>query len=533
MWTDIKILNQYVPKRKLILFIIATFSNAFLNLATALIIQQATEMQGENSVHKIIVFGLSSMLLYAYVAISFLFINYIETSLVYSVSIGMKKTLLKIFTFRKTEFKNSEKISILTNDMQLFIDRFLMQILDIPIYIIMFGVPLIYMLSQNWLMGLLFGIGSITLPFPQILLNKKLSDWGKQLSEKKAVLLQVTSDEINGRTTIIYNNSLTFMLKYGEKKIKDSENAWLWSNVWLQIALAFSMLLKGVVQIVPFIMGFLMIVHGGNLSFAVLLALFLISQQMGQPIQQILLAFSRVQTMKKVCTKIFNILNDNQEISISNLSDSPKDFESLVIRHLSKSFGEIQIFDNFSYTIPFGAKILIKGKSGSGKSTLLKLITDDLQTDQGEIFLQQHEQKTTLSPKDFGVINQEPFIFNGSLTYNLCLEQAFTKKELLEVLEAVHLEEFSLDYLLINNGENLSGGQKIRLELARFLLRKKKLLLVDEVTAALDDSTAKAVRSLIYSLPITIIEVAHHIDDESRYDDIILLERRGTDESYS
>lgn len=87
--------------------------------------------------------------------------------------------------------------------------------------------------------------------------------------------------------------------------------------------------------------------------------------------------------------------------------------------------------------------------------------------------------------------------------------------------------------MIQNNGENLSGGQKIRLELARVLLRNKSLILVDEVTASLDKKNSKKIRDLIYSLSgVTIIEVAHHIDDESRYDNIITIGKEGWHENY-
>ncbi len=68
----------------------------------------------------------------------------------------------------------------------------------------------------------------------------------------------------------------------------------------------------------------------------------------------------------------------------------------------------------------------------------------------------------------------------------------FDDSDLLQVLREVNLaQDLDLSTVLQNNGENISGGQKIRLELARFLLRKKQLMLVDEVTASLDNETAQ------------------------------------------
>ena len=78
-----------------------------------------------------------------------------------------------------------------------------------------------------------------------------------------------------------------------------------------------------------------------------------------------------------------------------------------------------------------------------------------------------------------------------------------------------------LDVKIENNGENISGGQKIRLEIARPLLRQKEVLLVDEATASLDPENAKKVHELILSLPLTIIKIAHHIDQKAHYDQII------------
>ena len=89
------------------------------------------------------------------------------------------------------------------------------------------------------------------------------------------------------------------------------------------------------------------------------------------------------------------------------------------------------------------------------------------------------------------------------------------------------IDEFQdiLNVEIHNNGENISGGQRVRLELARFLLREKDILLADEVTSALDEKNSRLVRDLIFSLPITVLEIAHHIDEEERYDQILELRK--------
>ena len=111
--------------------------------------------------------------------------------------------------------------------------------------------------------------------------------------------------------------------------------------------------------------------------------------------------------------------------------------------------------------------------------------------DEGDIFVQYDgNQITSHFQGNIGLISQHPFLFNDTIRYNLTFGQPFQDHELLEVLDRVGLiDEFQdiLNVEIHNNGENISGGQRVRLELARFLLREKDILLADEVTSALDE----------------------------------------------
>ena len=122
------------------------------------------------------------------------------------------------------------------------------------------------------------------------------------------------------------------------------------------------------------------------------------------------------------------------------------------------------------------------------------------------------------------MIQQNPYLFNATIRENLSLGQDFQDEQLLTVLQQVGLDqEFpeGLDFQVEDNGKNVSGGQRVRLEIARFLLRQKDILLADEITAALDPANARKVRQLLLSLPIMIIEVAHYVDDLSVYDAVM------------
>ena len=264
-----------------------------------------------------------------------------------------------------------------------------------------------------------------------------------------------------------------------------------------------------------------MISKGYSLTFPVLLGLFAASQTLRQPLQQVLYGFVFIQGSKTVTQRIFDILHQS---NLMEVKESPVSFKTISVSNLIKKFGEKIVFDNINFDLMKNEKMLIKGPSGSGKSTLLKMMTGEIPLDCGKVCLKYGNKEFKLSVNEFGVISQEPFIFNGSVRFNLSLHQKFNDKSLLEVLAEVGLEnDLVLDDELVNNGENISGGQKIRIELARFLLRKKEILFVDELTAALDNENAKKVRDLIFSLPLTVIEIAHHIDNIEHYDKILTL----------
>ena len=84
--------------------------------------------------------------------------------------------------------------------------------------------------------------------------------------------------------------------------------------------------------------------------------------------------------------------------------------------------------------------------------------------------------KTSYFIRQVGIISQQPFLFNDTVRYNLSLGQEFSDQELETVLRQVKLDHEltdGLDFVITNNGENISGGQRVRIELARFLLRKR------------------------------------------------------------
>ena len=195
-----------------------------------------------------------------------------------------------------------------------------------------------------------------------------------------------------------------------------------------------------------------------------------------------------------------------------------------VLRHVSARFEA-------------GRAYAIVGGSGSGKSTLLNLLLAENTGYRGSVLLDGTELRE-LSPEALyglmSVIQQNVFVFNASIRDNVSMFREFPQEALDEAIRRAHLRELldarGADYLCGKNGKGLSGGEKQRVSIARSLLKKSSVLLVDEATAALDMRTAHQVSSDILDLTgMTRIVVTHSLEEAllRRYDGIFVL-KNGT-----
>lgn len=170
------------------------------------------------------------------------------------------------------------------------------------------------------------------------------------------------------------------------------------------------------------------------------------------------------------------------------------------------------INNNLDFDLAYGKKVLLQGPSGSGKSTLLNMVSGLLKPSHGTIKIGGEDP----SPAQSVYIAQTPWLFQGTIKDNLCLGESFTDQQLLKVLSEVGLaDELGKDPLnrvIHPEQEDLSGGQRQRLVIARALLRDRPIILLDEITAALDEKNSDDIREILYNTPKTIIESAHHIN---------------------
>lgn len=192
-------------------------------------------------------------------------------------------------------------------------------------------------------------------------------------------------------------------------------------------------------------------------------------------------------------------------------------------KDVSFSYNESKLIENFSLSVKAGEKCLIMGESGSGKSTLMDMLMGYYSPTKGEVLINGSDVSKVRNINQYiSIMRQEAFLFEDSLRNNLTMFRDILDEELISVLKKVKLDKFadkeSLDMCISLNGENLSGGEKKRVALARVLLSDTPIIILDEPLANVDTETVNRIEDAIVEFQgKTIFVVSHFFSKEKRY----------------
>ena len=226
-----------------------------------------------------------------------------------------------------------------------------------------------------------------------------------------------------------------------------------------------------------------------------------------------------------ICANDYNEPLDPQEFD-------PTDYQ-INIKHLHFAYGENQIFTDYNLEISPNTLNAVIGTSGSGKSTLFNLLLRFKKAKSGQIMIGNHlieNYPKAQYAKAITCVSQMPYLFHLSIYDNFALidpdfnkiRQACQKAEIDDYIMSLPKQ---YDTIIEAGSLNLSGGQKQRLALARALLKDAKIILLDEITSALDETTSLEIFKTLTKLTDnhTIIMISHKPNEYNRCQNIIDL----------
>lgn len=199
------------------------------------------------------------------------------------------------------------------------------------------------------------------------------------------------------------------------------------------------------------------------------------------------------------------------------------------------------VLEDFSLEIESGEAIALVGFSGAGKTTIAKLLMRMYDPTQGKVLIDgvaiDQLRKTDLR-KMVGVVPQDPLLFNNTVYFNISYaDHNASKEEVFAAAKAAQVDAFIKDLpngyetIVGERGIKLSGGQRQRLAIARILLEKPKIIVMDEATSSLDSESEKIIQKAFWDLvrnkenPRTSIIIAHRLSTIMQADRIVVIDQ--------
>jgi ATP-binding cassette subfamily B protein len=205
-------------------------------------------------------------------------------------------------------------------------------------------------------------------------------------------------------------------------------------------------------------------------------------------------------------------------------------------RNLNFNYGDTAVLHEISLRIPAGSSLAIVGPTGCGKSTLVSLISRLYEAPEGELLIDGRpvrEYPLAVLRRNIGMVSQETFLFSETIRENLAFGAPnASTEELLEAAEAAHIrrefEEFPQGFQTIvgERGVTLSGGQKQRCAIARALVRRPAILILDDALASVDTYTEERILGGLrtYTATSTTILISHRVSTVRNADQIAVLD---------
>ncbi|MCI2947151.1 ABC transporter ATP-binding protein/permease [Staphylococcus caledonicus] len=537
----IKLLKWTAPfKQRMILgFIISFINSIFIALPIFLAAQVFNRVLSKKQIemHEIfIVLGIMILLVLARFITAYLK-SKLQESIAYEMSAQERLNIGdKLKNVRLGYFENhstNELATVVTTDLT-FLENYAMKMVDIVINgYILITVLIISLLVVSWEVSLLALVGVILSFISLQLLEKKSHQNAPEYHHVQNQLIEKVLEVIRGIQVIKSFSKENTSLKSFNQAVDESKR--VNSKIELQY-IPFNLLhllsLKVVSIIIVLVASILYINQNIDLPSLIMISIFSF------------VIFESVENMNNaahVLEMIDMTLNDIEEIKSAPLLDETgKDINienhTIEFDHVSFGYEEKQVINDVNFEVTEQTSTAIIGPSGSGKSTLCNLLLRFYDVDEGSIRVGNVDiRDMTLSSlmSHISAVFQKVYLFNDTIENNILYgNPEATKEEVIQAAKQACCHEFIMalpdgyQTMVNEKGNNLSGGEKQRISIARAILKDAPIIILDEATASIDLENEHLIQSAIDELSKgkTVITIAHKIGTIKNANQIIVID---------
>ena len=434
----------------------------------------------------------------------------------------------------------STYISAFSNDVKSIEDNYLGGIFDLTVQLLFFVGAFAMMLWYSPVLTAAAVAFTLLPVLASLFTGGKLAKAEKEVSQRNESFISALKDSLSGFSVVKSFKAEAAIIRLFSEQNGSVEGSKCRRS---KIALVISTIGQSagvIAQFGVFLAGGYLALSGKEITPGVIMVFVQLMGLVVQPISEVptLLANRRAANalIDKMANAIYSNVRDEGEDIPSELHDGIK------IKNLSFSYSpDKEVLHKINTEFEAGKSYSVVGASGCGKSTLLSLLMAGHSNYSGDIFYDGNELRNVSSHSLYEVISiiqQNVFIFNSTIKDNITMFRDFDPAEVERAINLSGLSsliaERGADFKCGENGSGLSGGERQRISIARCLLRRTPVLLVDEATAALDAETAFQVSNSILDLDgLTRIVVTHSLDEAllKRYDSVLVLKNGSVEES--
>ena len=530
----------YKNKMCFIASVIMTIVMSFLNLMISWLIQQIMDSMANQNMQSVV----RCAWIAASVVIAYTVANAVYRA-VYPRFLQRAMQQYRDYAFSRLTQKSLRSfskegtalyVSALTNDCTSIENNYLAATFTLIELLFCFWGALIMMLYYSPVMLVL----AVALSFLPVAVSMKagnrLTEQEKEISKKNERFVSIVNELLSGFPVIKSFRAEAQASRLFSQRNEQAEEAKKNKRRTEQLISLLANDAGIIAQMGIFLAGAWLAISGKGVTAGVVIVFVQLMNYILNPISQVPLLWSNRKAAIALMEKLSDALSENvREEGREKLNVFS---EKIEVKDLTYGYEpESPVLKDLDVQFDAGKSYAIVGGSGSGKSTLLNLLMGSSSNYQGEICIDGVSIKNIESESLYQLmtsVQQNVFVFNDTIRNNVTMFHEFPDKEVTLALERSGLSEFiekrGEDFVCGENGANLSGGERQRISIARALLRKSPILLVDEATAALDAATARAVSfSILNLVGMTRIVVTHRLEEAilRRYDKILVM-KNGT-----